>query len=160
MGLLDGILGSVLGGMQGGAQQGFPGSSNQGSGSGLPGGLGGVAAAAPIIMMVMNMIQQNGGLGALLQKFQAAGHGDAAQSWVSPGAANTPIDASVLQQVLGQGSLSEIAQKLGMSQQQAATSMAQALPGVVDQMTPNGAVPDNHGDMVSQVLAELQAMKR
>jgi uncharacterized protein YidB (DUF937 family) len=163
MGLLDGILGSVLGGMQGGAQQGFPGlgQDTPQHGSGFPGGaLGGVAAAAPIIMMVMQMIQKNGGLGGLLQQLQAAGHGDTAQTWVTPGQPNAPIDPSVLQQVLGQGSLAEIAQKLGMSPQQAASSMAQALPGVVDHMTPDGEVPDNHGDMVSQVLAELKAMKR
>jgi uncharacterized protein YidB (DUF937 family) len=65
----------------------------------------------------------------------------------------------VLQQVLGQGSLAEIAQKFGMSPQQAASGVAQALPGVIDQMTPNGTVPADHSDQVSQALAQLQAMK-
>jgi uncharacterized protein YidB (DUF937 family) len=37
--------------------------------------------------------------------------------------------------------------------------MAQALPGVVDHMTPDGVVPPDHQDQVSQVLAQLSAMK-
>jgi uncharacterized protein YidB (DUF937 family) len=161
MGLLDGILGSVLNNMQGGTQGGgMPGSVQPGAGGGLPGGLGGAAAAAPVIMAVMHLIQANGGLGSLLAQFQRAGFGSAAQSWLAPGQANTPIDASVLQQVLGQGQLAQIAQKFGMSPDQAASSLAQALPGVVDHMTPTGSVPENHNDMVSQVLAELQSMKR
>jgi uncharacterized protein YidB (DUF937 family) len=162
MGLLDGILGSVLSNMQGGTQGvGMPGSTQPNAGSGFPGGaLGGAAAAAPVIMAVMHMIQANGGLGSLLQQFQRAGFGSAAQSWLAPGQPNAPIDASVLQQVLGQGQLAQIAQKFGMSPDQAASSLAQALPGVVDHMTPNGSVPENHSDMVSQVMAELQAMKR
>ena len=165
MGLLDGILGSVLGGMQGGGQSGLPG-MGQPAGNPSPGGFGGMggvlggAAAAPMLMALFHMIQQNGGLGALLQQFQNAGHGAAAQSWLTPGQANMPIDGNVLQQVLGQGPLQEIAQKFGMSPQQAASSMAQVLPSVVDHMTPDGQVPDNHSDMVSQVMAELQSMKR
>ncbi len=30
------------------------------------------------------------------------------------------------------------------------------LPQIIDQMTPQGAVPENSSDMVAQVLAQLQ----
>jgi len=66
-------------------------------------------SANPMLQMVLSMIQQNGGLGGLLQQFEQAGHGQAAQSWVRPGAPNAPINADVLQQVLGSGALSSIA---------------------------------------------------
>ncbi len=162
MGLLDGILGSVLSNMGGGQGGGFPGfpSGQQASpqGGGL-GGLGGIAAAAPVLMAVFSMLQRSGGLNSVLQQLQQQGHGDQVQSWLQPGATNQPLDPSALQQVLGAGPLGEIAAKLGMSPQQAASSMAQALPHVVDHMTPDGTVPDNHGDMVSQVLAELNAKR-
>lgn len=146
MGLLDGLLGNVLGGMSDGALRG-----------GMPGTS--ASAANPMLQMVLQLIQQHGGIGGLLQQFQQAGHGGAAQSWLTPGAQNQPINADILQQVLGQGSLAEIAEKFGMSPQHAADSVAQALPGVVDHLTPDGQVPSGDTDQVSQVLAQLQAMK-
>jgi uncharacterized protein YidB (DUF937 family) len=145
MGLLDGLLNSVLGQMGGAQQGGQPGINAQ------PGN--------PMLQMVLQLIQQNGGIGGVLQRFQQAGHGGATQSWLTPGAPNVPISGDVLQQVLGSGALAEIAQQFGMSPQHAADSVAQALPGVVDHMTPAGTVPADDGDQVSQVLAQLQAMK-
>jgi uncharacterized protein YidB (DUF937 family) len=146
MGLLDGLLQSVLGQVMSGGRGGM-------SGANMP------QSANPMLQMVLSMIQQNGGIGGLLQQFEQAGHGQAAQSWVRPGAPNAPINADVLQQVLGSGALSQIAQQFGLSPQAAASQMAQALPGVVDHMTPDGVVPPDHHDQVSQVLAQLQAMK-
>ncbi len=146
MGLLDGLLNNVMGQVMGGGFQG----SMQGTGA---------QSGNPMLQMVLQLIQQNGGIGGVLQKFQQAGHGGAAQSWLTPGSQNQPINGDVLQQVLGQGSLAEIAQKFGMSPQQAASGVAQALPGVIDHMTPDGTVPGDHSDQVSQVLAQLQAMK-
>ena len=148
MGLLDGLLNSVMGQMTGGTSQG---------GAGLPGM--GTQSGNPMLQMVLQMIQQHGGIGGVLQQFEQAGHGGAVQSWLQPGAPNQSISGDVLQQVLGSGSLAEIAQKFGMSPQQAASGVAQALPDVIDHMTPDGAVPADHGDQVSQVLAQLQAMK-
>jgi uncharacterized protein YidB (DUF937 family) len=136
MGLLDGMLGNVLGGMMGGGQQGAQG-QNQ------------------LLAIALQMLQQNGGLQGMLGKFQQAGYGDQAQSWVGTGQ-NMPISPDALQQVLGNGQLGKIAQQLGMSPQDAAGGLAQMLPGVVDQMTPQGQIPDNHSDLVSQALAMLQ----
>src|SRR5665213_765125 len=147
MGLLDGLLNTVVGQMGGGGMLG-------GAMSGTPS-----QTSNPVLQMVLQVIQQNGGVGGLVQQFEQAGHGGAAQSWLTPGAQNIPINGNVLQQVLGQGALGEIAQKFGMSPQSAADSVAQALPGVVDHLTPAGSVPADHGDQVSQVLAQLQAMK-
>jgi uncharacterized protein YidB (DUF937 family) len=138
MGLLDGMLGNVLGGMMGGGQQ-----------------QGGAQGQSPLLAIALQLMQQNGGLQGMLGKFQQAGFGDQAQSWVGTGQ-NMPISPDVLQQVLGSGQLGKIAQQLGMSQQDAAGGLAQMLPGVVDQMTPQGQIPDNHNDLVSQALAMLQ----
>jgi uncharacterized protein YidB (DUF937 family) len=143
MGLLDGLLQNVLGQVMGGGM----------SNTNMP------QTANPMLQMVLSMIQQHGGIGGLLQQFEQAGHGQAAQSWVRPGAPNVPISGDVLQQVLGSGALSQIAQQFGLSPQAAASQMAQALPSVVDHMTPDGVVPPDHQDQVSQVLAQLSAMK-
>jgi uncharacterized protein YidB (DUF937 family) len=138
MGLLDGLLGNMMGGMMGGGT----------SAQGMQGG-------SPMIRMALQMLQQNGGIEGLLAKFQQAGMGQQAQSWIGTGQ-NMPISPDALSQIFGQGQLGQIAQQLGMSHQQAADGLAQALPHVVDQMTPGGQIPDDHNDLVAQALAMLE----
>jgi uncharacterized protein YidB (DUF937 family) len=137
MGLLDGLLGSVMGGMMGG------GSSAQGAQGGNP-----------MIQMALQMLQQNGGIEGLLAKFQQAGMGQQAQSWIGTGQ-NMPISADALSQIFGHGQLGQIAQQMGISPEEAAGGLSQALPHVVDQMTPGGEIPDGHNDLVAQALAIL-----
>ena len=138
MGLLDGLLGSVMGGMMGG------GSSAQG----MQGG-------SPMIQMALQMLQQNGGIEGLLAKFQQAGMGQQAQSWIGTGQ-NMPISPDALSQIFGHGQLGQIAQQMGISPEEAAGGLSQALPHVVDQMTPGGEIPEGHDDLVAQALAILQ----
>ena len=144
MGLLDGLLGQVMGGMLGGGQTQMPGQSP------LPG-----QAQSPLLMMLLQLLQQNGGLQGVLGKLQQSGYGQQAQSWIGTGQ-NMPIDAGALSQIFGHGQLGQIAQQLGVSQEDAAGGLAQMLPQVVDQMTPQGQVPDNHSDLVNEALAMLQ----
>ena len=138
MGLLDGLLGSVMGGMMGG------GSSAQGAQGGNP-----------MIQMALQMLQQNGGIEGLLAKFQQAGMGQQAQSWIGTGQ-NMPVSADALSQIFGHGQLGQIAQQMGISPEEAAGGLSQALPHVVDQMTPGGEIPEGHNDLVAQALAILQ----
>jgi uncharacterized protein YidB (DUF937 family) len=123
-----------------------------------PGGtVGGAGAQAPnpLLLMALQLLQQNGGLQGILAKLQQAGYGQQAQSWIGTGA-NLPIDPRIVQQVFGQGQLGQIAQQLGISPTQASDGVAQMLPQVVDQMTPAGQIPENHGDLVNEALAILQ----
>lgn len=136
MGMLDGLLGSVLGGMMGGGAQ----QSN------------------PLMQMALQLLQQNGGIEGILGKFQQAGYAEQAQSWISTGQ-NEPISADALQQVLGHGQLGQIAQQLGIGQSEAAGGLASVLPQLIDQMTPQGQVPQNSSDLVSEALAILTKSK-
>ena len=108
----------------------------------------------PLMLIALQLLQQNGGLQGMLSKFQQAGYGSQADSWVSTGQ-NMRISADALQQVLGQGQLGQIAQQLGMSQGDAAGGLASMLPQMVDQMTPQGQVPADHDDIVAQALELL-----
>ena len=181
MGLLDGLLGQVLSGaLQPGHadDRGLPctgrSPGTQGKGGlesilgGLAGGLGGAgmgSGAGPsmgaqggggaLIAILLQMLQQHGGLGGLLSQFQQAGYGKQADSWVSTGE-NAPINGDILSKVLGSGEIDRIAQQLGMSRGQAADQMASALPDVVNRMTPKGSVPGNSDDVVSRALEILQ----
>ena len=81
-----------------------------------------------------------GGLGGLLEKLTQAGHGGIASSWVNQGP-NQPITPAQLGPAIGQSTLSDIAAKAGMSEQDLLNQLAQALPGLIDRLTPNGRVP-------------------
>ena len=134
MGLFDSVaggLGQMLGGQQ--AQ--------------------GAAGGNPMLQAVMGLMNDNGGLSGLLSKFQQGGLGDLAQSWVGTGA-NLPISAEQIQQVLGSGALGDLASKLGMQPTQAASELSQALPQVVDKLTPNGQLPAE-GDLMTMAQGML-----
>jgi uncharacterized protein YidB (DUF937 family) len=81
-----------------------------------------------------------------------SGLGQQAQSWVSTGT-NLPISPDQIAAALGGAQLQGLARQLGMTQDQAAGGLADLLPHVVDQLTPNGAVQDN---LVEQGLSLLR----
>lgn len=164
MGLLDSVLGSVLGGQQGGAQGGQGGLGDLlGSllgGQGQAQGGGNLAALLPVVIgMLANNGQGGGGLGGLMEKFNQAGMGDVLNSWIGTGP-NPAITGDQLSQVLGGEQMSEIASQLGMSQGDAASQIAQVLPGLIDKLTPQGAAPQggfgSTGDIAGMLGALLQ----
>jgi len=146
MGLLDGLLGGLMGG-------GMPDARRQDGGAG---GMGGMGTAA-IIAIVLQLLQRNGGIGGLLQKMQQSGPGPQGQSWIGTGQ-NQSISPDMLSQIFGQGQMQDIARQLGVSHDEAASSVAQVLPDVVDRMTPAGSIPPDSDDLVSRTLQDL--MKR
>jgi uncharacterized protein YidB (DUF937 family) len=138
MGLLDSLVGAAeqaLGGAQGG--QGAP-------------NLGGLVGA------LLNSGALQGGLPALLQQLQAGGLGEHVQSWLGQGA-NLPVSADQISQALGGsgGALGQMAQQLGASHGDLAAALSQALPGLIDHLSPNGQMPG--GDALSGVLGQLLA---
>lgn len=84
-----------------------------------------------------------GGLGGLLDKLKDAGHGNVADSWVGTGQ-NQSINANDLGAALGPQVIHEIAQRTGLNEQELLQQLSTALPGIVDKLTPNGQVPQQH----------------
>lgn len=81
-----------------------------------------------------------GGLNDLVQKFQNAGHGDVVNSWVNQGP-NQPVTPAQVGSALGQQTISDLARQAGVSEQELLAHLAQALPGLVNGLTPNGRLP-------------------
>ena len=125
-----GGLGDLLGGILGGGSQG-----------GGSGGLGGNPMLKMLLPIVASMLM-NGGLQKILGRLQQSGQGAKGQSWVSTGP-NEPADATDIKAALGGEELAQIAQQLGVSEDEAAEAVAQVLPDVVDQATPDGELPDD-----------------
>ena len=160
MGLLDGILGNVLGSVLGGGNQAQQQAQDPLSAilSGLTGGSGGGAGGGGmgnvLLQLGLSMIQQNGGLGGVLGKFRQGGMGAQADSWVGTGQ-NMNIAPNQLEQIFGSGALSDIASKLGMSQDQAGSAMSQMLPELINQLTPQGQVTPDSENSVGEGLEAL-----
>ena len=154
MGLLDGILNNVAGSVLGGGQQ-------EGTNpldalvNGLGSGSGGQMRGNDLLGAVMSMVQQNGGLPGIVNMLRNSGLGQQADSWVSSGP-NAGVSADQMTQVFGGSGLGNLASQLGTSQGQAGSILSQILPELVNQLTPNGQIPDNHNDLISQGLEQLR----
>lgn len=120
---------------------------------GLLGSLGGGGSDNPLLSTVMQIVNENGGIGGLAEKFQQGGLGELAKSWISTGE-NLPISAEQLQSVLGNEHLAELAGKFGLDANQLSGQLSEYLPQVIDKLTPNGEVPQ--GDLLSSALDMLK----
>lgn len=155
MGLLESVLGSVLNG--GPSSQQAPSGASAGALGGL-GGLGGIvgalAANPQLLQVLMSLLSGGGqgrsgaqagggglgGLGGLGEQFQQAGLGDVLSSWIGTGQ-NRQVSGDQLTQVFGQDKLSQLGAQLGMDGSSLAGELSQILPSLIDQMTPQGQVP-------------------
>ena len=130
MGLLDSVLGSL----------------NRGG------------SANPLLDGILSMVNDpaHGGLEGLVRSFQERGLGGIVDSWVSTGR-NLPISADQIAQGLGPDQLSALASKLGMSQGDVSSQLAQLLPDVVDKLTPGGQLPDagSLGDLLGSLAKRI-----
>ncbi len=112
MGLFDSIVGAVSGG------------AGQGGGAELVGAL-------------LQQVGGQQGLQGLVQQLSQGGLGELVQSWVGTGQ-NLPVSGDQIAQALGSGQLAQLAQQFGLNPDTVAAQLAQFLPGVVDQLTPQG----------------------
>jgi uncharacterized protein YidB (DUF937 family) len=107
---------------------------------GLLDGLIGGMVGAEMVTVVNGLIEKHGGVQGIVNQLQTNGLGPTVNSWIAdgPGAAVTPAH---MQQAFGETTLNELAAKAGMSPQDLAAKLAQALPHAVDALTPDGVVP-------------------
>src|SRR5512145_1846953 len=129
MGLFDEVV-SVVGKQLGGGQQN--------------------SLVEQAIAMINN--PQIGGLSGLIEKFQKNGLGEIASSWVGT-SSNLPVSADQISSALGADSIRDIAGKIGVSGDQVSSSLAGLLPQLIDQLTPDGKVPE--GNALSASLTSL-----
>ena len=108
---------------------------------GLLDGLIGGVVGAEMATVVNSFIQQHGGVQGIVSQLESQGLGATARSWVSTGA-NQAISGEELSRAFGSSPvLAQLAAKAGISPQDLAAKLSQALPGAIDRLTPGGAVP-------------------
>jgi uncharacterized protein YidB (DUF937 family) len=104
----------------------------------LKGVLGQVeAAAAPALINAVLAKTQYHDLNGLVAALQKGGLGTQVNSWLGNGA-NLPITADQLKAVLGDAQVQEFARHLGLPVDATLKMLAEFLPNVVDQASPNG----------------------
>jgi len=149
----SGGLGDLLGGLMGGgagqggnrpADLGGLGMGQRQGGSGM--GNKGGALMLLLLPLAMQWVQRNGGIGGVLERFQNKGYSQQAASWVSTGE-NEELQPQAVNELMGTEELSRMSQQLGVSQEEVSSGMAQILPEMMNQLTPQGGVPDD-GDEV------------
>ncbi|HSV60337.1 MAG TPA: YidB family protein [Variovorax sp.] len=167
MGLLDSVLGQVLGGAQ---QQQQPGGAGGLEGLGALAGMGGLDALlgggggsnaggglAGALGGLLANDGQMGGLGGLVSKFEQAGMGDVIGSWVGNGE-NRSISPDQVQGALGSDAISGMASKLGINAQTLLPLLASVLPLLINQMTPQGKVPEQGLGNQQDLMASLSSL--
>ncbi|MEQ6292565.1 YidB family protein [Vogesella sp. GCM10023246] len=112
------------------------------------GGLLGGEGNGGLLQSAQTLLNDNGGVSGLVEKFQQGGLGEIVSSWVGTGD-NLAISAEQIQSVLGNEQIAGLAAKLGLDSNQVAQQVAEHLPTLIDRLTPNGEVPQG-GDLLSQ----------
>ena len=163
--LLGPILGAVFANaMRGRGRSGPFGRSPAGTGVGgavLGGMLGrrGMGGRGMLLAMLlpyaMQWVQRNGGVGAVLERFRSKGFGQKAQSWVSTGA-NEGLGDGDIDDVIGREELSSLARQLGVTEQEVSRGLAEIMPEMVDQLSPDGQVVPEADDALGAARSELE----
>ncbi len=102
-----------------------------------------VAAVVSLLSSRDTSVGGSSGLGGLIDAFNKKGLGSMMSSWISTGP-NPPISATQVTDVLGSDVLKQYAEKAGVPTSQAGGLLASLLPAVIDQMTPQGKVPETN----------------
>jgi uncharacterized protein YidB (DUF937 family) len=84
------------------------------------------------------------GLGALLSKMDSGGLSAVVKSWLGDGN-NEAISPDQITNILGADKISEFASKLGLSNEEAAGGLSEALPQMVDKASSGGSLLDSIG---------------
>ena len=107
-----------------------------------------------LLEVIMGLLKssESGGLQGLAETFNEKGLGELMSSWIGKGE-NLPISPEQIQHVLGSSQIRQIAEKLGVSPDEASSGLAEMLPQLVDKLTPEGSLPSQ--DLLHQGLGMI-----
>ena len=141
--ILGPLLGAILGRRRGGGA----------FGRSAMGGRG--AIVAMLLPYAMQWIQRNGGVGAVLKRFQQKGYTRQAATWVGTGD-NEVIDERAVEEVVGMDELSQLSHRLGVPEHELKQDLAAALPEIVNQLTPTGVAGGDADRMLDESIPHIE----
>lgn len=116
--------------------------------------ISGGGAQNPLIETVMGLISnpETGGLQGMLETFKSKGFGEIVSSWIGTGE-NQAISKDQILEALGKDQIQKMAEKVGISQEEASGGLASLLPEIIDKLTPNGKLPEGGlSDLVTKIM--------
>ena len=132
---MSGMLGQLLGGLMGSGGQG----------------------QSPLVNVLQQVLAQQGGVGGLVSKFQQAGYGQQANSWVGA-SANQPVSPEQVGHVFAPEQIEQWATQAGTTPDAMRQVLAEAVPHTVDQLTPGGQVPPPAQTQSADIGGMLQGL--
>jgi uncharacterized protein YidB (DUF937 family) len=93
-----------------------------------------------------------GGLEKAMAQIEEKGLDDKAKSWIGTGA-NEALSSDQVKDALDNDQIQAVAKKLGVTPDQAADAIAEYLPKIVDQVSPDGKLPA--GSDLDEALGKL-----
>ncbi|AAU37543.1 MULTISPECIES: YidB family protein [Basfia] len=135
--MLDKIIGAVISNALGGN------STNNSSNSSL------------ISNVLGSLLQSQGGMEGIFNKLQQGGLDNLLESWIGTGR-NQPMQANQVSEVFGEDTISSVARQAGVPASQAQDILSQALPQIIDMLTPNGREGGVRTDSLTQATQQVQ----
>jgi uncharacterized protein YidB (DUF937 family) len=114
-------------------------------------GNGGSAVTGLVLNMLGN--RSNGGLGGLVNQFTTAGLSELVSSWISTGP-NMAVSPEHMRMALGQQQVQQMAQTSGLPIDQLLSGLAQQMPELINQLTPQGQIPQQSA--LEQTVGQLR----
>lgn len=106
------------------------------------------------MQLIQSLLQSEGGIEGLIQRFNQSGLDDLLKSWISPNEENALISNQQIVEVVGEDNLRSAAETAGVDEKDAGDILAEYLPKLVDMLTPDGQLPDlknlNTDDLLAQ----------
>ncbi|WP_439258793.1 YidB family protein [Lonepinella sp. BR2930] len=134
--MLDKIIGSVL--------------------SNVLGGRSNSTTSSSVITDVLGaLLKKQGGMEGIFNQLQKGGLEDLLNSWISTGK-NKTLDAEQVNDVFGDDTISHVAEQAGVDKYQAQDILSQALPQVIDMLTPKGREGGVSTDTLAQQAEAVQ----
>ncbi|GAF52598.1 YidB family protein [Psychrobacter sp. JCM 18900] len=162
-------LDDIVGGLTGGSQRGGMSSGAGGLGDILGSVLGGQRTnsgfggkgmlVAALMPMVLSWIKRNGGLSGALSKITGMGYEGQAGSWMSNNEANDNLDPNEINRLFDENEIQQVAAHTGANETEVRQGLAELLPEVMNQLTPNGNL-DNESEAneeIDQIISQLSS---
>lgn len=141
-----GGLGDILGGVLGGQT--------------TRGGFGGKGMLVAFLMpMVLSWIKRNGGLSGALSKITGMGYENQARSWMSNQEVNDNLDPNEITRLFDESEIQQVAAHTGANEMEVRQGLAELLPEVMNQLTPNGNLENEPeaNEEIDQIINQLSS---
>lgn len=93
----------------------------------------------PLVGLAQKVLEDQGGVVAIVAKFQEAGLAELVSSWIGTGE-NLPVSIEQLKNVFSPAEIEQLAAKFGIENSTLLSMMSQFLPQLIDSLTPKGKI--------------------